>query len=504
MEKYLILNKNMPLTPLSVFDKNWNGQIIELSLDDAKRYVEEQNQKCGEDLFFYMEIKEWLKLRESPQVVEFQDKLHEEVAKLLDCPEINEISKRICEETDKNINGFMIPFEADNNEDYEKKLKDELDAFIREIDRPAFRKERSLVDDVKVICKKVIEAFDTAKIGDIKTAEKLIEEILEEYKKFPFAVSELDKSYAFRGIAPFDELKQSWVPKEEYENMMDGELNFFRARPVKESESIQEKEEINYLSYSKRGLAKDLRFSSEGKVCLYLGTTSYVCSKECRWNGEDNLYLASFKFNEKGNKLKILNLAVTQSLLNGTIPRPGDTPYYRELHNAMIRVFPLVIATMFTIRTPDEVREKTYGEEIKYEYLLSQVLMNVLQKENVKIDGVAYLSRQGKDDFQYPQMICLAVPINDISEDDEYGELINDFVMTPPVLYNGFSDDSTYERRSYINEKYPKYVDYSWEQEENFNAKVEYNGEIVFYEDIPYSKFDDYLVNQEHKKIVVS
>lgn len=67
-----------------------------------------------------MEIKEWLKLRESPQVVECQDKLHEKVAKLLDCPEINEISKRICEETDKNINGFMIPFEADNNEDYEK------------------------------------------------------------------------------------------------------------------------------------------------------------------------------------------------------------------------------------------------------------------------------------------------------------------------------------------------------------------------------------------------
>ncbi len=195
-------------------------------------------------------------------------------------------------------------------------------------------------------------------------------------------------------------------------------------------------------------------------------------------------------------------MVVTQSLLNGTIPMPGDTIYYRKLHNAMIRVFPLVIATMFTIKTSDEVRKKSYGEKNKYEYLLSQVLMNVLQK--VGIDGVAYLSRQGKDDFQYPQMICLAIPINDISEDDEYGELINFFVMTPPVLYNGFSGDSTYERRSYINEKYPNYVDYSWGQEENFNAKVEYNGEIVFYEDIPYSKFDDYLVNLEHKKFVVS
>ena len=497
MEKYMIFNRKMPFKPLSIIDNN--SRVIEAFLEDAKRYVEEQNQKCGEDLFYYMEIKEWLKLRESPQADEFQDKLHEEDAI---CPEIDEICKRLCEETDKNINGFMSPFEAYNNEEYEKKLKDELDDFIREIDRPAFRKEGSLVDDVKVICKKVMEAFDSAKVGDIKTAEKLIEEILEEYKSLSFAVTELDKSYAFRGVAPFDKLRQSRVPKEEYETMMDGELNFFRARPIKESESIQEKEEINYLSYSKRGLAKDLRFSSKGKVCLYLGTTSYVCSKECRWNGEDKLYLASFKFNEKGNKLKILNLVVTQSLLNATIPGPEGTPYYRELHNAMIRVFPLAIATMFTIKTSDEVRKKNYGEKNKYEYLLSQVLMNVLQK--VGIDGVAYLSRQSKDDFQYPQMICLAIPINNISEDDEYGELINDFVMTFPVLFNGFSDDSTYERRSYINEKYSKYEDYSWGQKENYNPKVDYNGELVFYEDIPYSKFDDYLVNQEHKKCVVS
>ena len=107
------------------------------------------------------------------------------------------------------------------------------------------------------------------------------------------------------------------------------------------------------------------------------------------------MYLSSFKFNEEGKKLKILNLVVTQSLLNGTIPRPMDNPYYVQLHNAMIRVFPLVIATMFTITSSDEERRKFDGENaIKAEYLLSQVIMNVLSKAG--IDGVAYLSRQGK------------------------------------------------------------------------------------------------------------
>ena len=51
-----------------------------------------------------------------------------------------------------------------------------------------------------------------------------------------FAITELDKSYAFRGVAPFDKLKQKWAPEEAYKTMMDGDLNFFRARIVKKSE----------------------------------------------------------------------------------------------------------------------------------------------------------------------------------------------------------------------------------------------------------------------------
>ena len=108
--------------------------------------------------------------------------------------------------------------------------------------------------------------------------------------------------------------------------------------------------------------------------------------------------------------------------MNGMIPRDENNMEEKKIHNAMIRVFPLVIATMFSIKTSDDERAKKYNETIKYEYLLSQVLMNVLQKEG--IDGVAYLSRQGNDDFQYPQMVCLAIPVTNINSEDEYGDLI--------------------------------------------------------------------------------
>ena len=211
------------------------------------------------------------------------EQMDREIEKISNSSVMTDIRKDIYEDTEKMINGFDISFKIKNNEDYEKELKNKLKAFVEEIDRKAFRRDGTLVDDVKSICKKVVRAFGAIKIGNTENAEKIVEEILEEYQKNPLAVSEVNKSYAFRGIAPFDQLRKACVPKENYEKMMTGELNFFRARVVDSTKKISCKNEINYLGYSKRDLAGDMRFSSKGKICLYLGSTSYVCSKECRW-----------------------------------------------------------------------------------------------------------------------------------------------------------------------------------------------------------------------------
>lgn len=485
------------MTPLTLYDKSGNYRVIEYSKEEAEQYVKKLNEKAGSDTFLCMSLNDWWSMMEKSGVM---DKMDEEIDKIVNTPEMEEIRKGIYGGIDKNINGFQIPFIADNNEDYEEKLKEKLSAFKKEINRPAFEKEGNLISDVNNICDKVIDAFEAAKSGKNDEAEKLVSEILQNYKQNPFAVSELDKSYAFRGLAPFEELRPSWGDKKHYEDMLNGDLSFFRARIVGTKEKIDEMEEINYLPYSKRLLSKDMRFSSKGKVCLYLGTTSYVCSEECRWNKKDNLYLSSFKFNEKGKKLKILNLVVLQALMNGMASRVDNNLVAKNIHNAMIQVFPLVIATMFTIKTSDKEREDKYHETIKYEYLLSQILMNVLHKEG--IDGVAYLSRQGKDDFQYPQMVCLAMPVTDINSDDEYGDLINCYEMTKPVLFNVFNDSMDIGKKSYINEKWPTHLKYEVceGEKENFNAKVDYEGEEVFYQDIPFSGMDNFLVSQEHMK----
>lgn len=496
MKKYYIFNKKDPTTPLSRVDNNYNSRVVEYSEEQARRYIAEKNKIYGKEQFYYMEREEWLRYRMSPECDEINDKIDKIVYEIVNTPQMKMIQQEISKMNDKNLRGFSKLYEAINNEDYEKKLKEELDSFVKKIDIPAFRKEGILVDDVKDVCKKTIEAFEMAKTGKSQEAERIVEDILKSYEKYPFAVSELDKSYAFRGAASVKELRQEWVSEAEYDNMMDGELSFFRARVIENGKKIKKREEMNYLPYSMRNLTKDMRFSSKGKVCLYLGTTSYVCSKECRWNEKDNLYLASFRFNEKGKKMKILNFIISQSLLNGMISSQNACFNNRELYNAILTVFPLAIATMFTIGTDDEERRKQ-GETFKAEYLLSQVLINALQK--TKIDGVAYLSRQSKDDFEYPQMVCLAIPIPDANEKNEYGELINDFVMTEPVLFNESIKDGRNGRKSYINEKFPPYLKKEWGKKDNFIAKIDNDGERKFYQETAFSRMDDYLVNQPHK-----
>jgi len=503
-DKYVIFCKCDPIRPISSIDGLINSHVMELSEDEAIKYVNEKNKQYGENFYWCEKIGDWLKRLQSPQMDKFyeeMDKLCDEIyEQLMGNHDIRNAIKKNCEERDKNINGFQIPFVADNNEDYEKKLKEKLSAFKKEINRPAFEKEGNLIADVRDICDKVINAFDAAKSDKNDEAEKIVAEILKNYKQYYFAVSELDRSYAFRGMAPFEELRPSWGNKKNYENMLSSDLNFFRARVVGAEEKICKIEEINYLPYSMRERSKDMRFSSKGKVCLYLGTTTYVCSKECRWNKRDNLYLSSFKFNESGKRLKILNLVVLQALMNGMIPRDENNMEEKKIHNAMIRVFPLVIATMFSIKTSDDERAKKYNETIKYEYLLSQVLMNVLQKEG--IDGVAYLSRQGNDDFQYPQMVCLAIPVTNINSEDEYGDLIKCYEITKPVLFSEFDENKHFEKKSYINEKWPTHLKYELceGERENYSAKVDYEEKEVFYQDTPFSRMDNYLVSQEHVK----
>lgn len=397
-------------------------------------------------------------------------------------------------------------YSARNNEDYFEKLKEKLKEHVKKVDKDVFKSEGNLISDVKSICDGIIEVLELSIAGlkdetkKVEAEDKLVD-LLKEYITNPFGMTELDRCYAFRGIAPFDKLHGSNENLEIYTKMMEGDLSFFRGRTVKKNDCdlVEDLKDIVSLPYSKRDLSGDMRFSSKGQICLYLGTTSYVCNRECKWDKDtQNLYISAFKFNDKGKKLNILNLAIWDDLIDfeGNYDKRRISEDSRKIQNLIIRVFPFVIATSYVIDNADEIRKKELGEKVKYEYLLSQALIRTAKR--IKIDGIAYLSGQTENPcISFPHEVNLAIPMHDIGEEKEYSDLYDCFEITKPVLVNDnkFELKSDESRHSYINSNYER-CDSS--ETINMYSNIIYEGKNVFYGDILFSQCDDWLVNQKY------
>lgn len=406
-----------------------------------------------------------------------------------------EKNNEIIEERSKYCNiikkYIRLPIEVENNNEYVNKLKDILKEYkenICEAEKP--KTEKGLIGEVTDICDFIISAlqdFESEKIEDI---DDKVEKILSHYIKNEFIVSELDNSYAFRGVSRFDNLKtEGGIHEKEYKNMSEKELSFFRARVVKKEENISNIKDIISLPFSKKNLSNDLRFSSKNEICLYLGVTSYVCSMECNYefekNTENKLYLSAFKFNSKGKKLKVLNLALPFLLINGLTEYYCENPEKKFLQNTLIKIMPLVISTSFTIKNEDKNRKK-------YEYLLSQSIIRVIKK--LKIDGVAYLSKRAENDSKLIYEANLAIPMIENKENKEYNNLYDCISCTKPVLVTEKIFNYEGKERSYVNECYS---DHESNEILDSNRQINCDGEIKFYKDTYYSNIDDYLVNQE-------
>lgn len=302
----------------------------------------------------------------------------------------------------------------------------------------AFVYQGDLLEKVDQISDAILDILNLLIANNQKIAESKIKELIEGFITDPFLVSDLDSSYSFRGLAPFIDF-QSEGYSEIYQKMKREELTFFRVRtPKKEDDNcnITKIEDILHLPFSKRNIARAERFSVDEVPCLYLGTTTYVCSKECNWNEDKYLYASIFVPNEYGKKLKIFNLTISQYLINGINPPNKKSIRRQQLQNSFIKIFPLVIATSFRVpRYEKEEQCIKERKEVKYEYLISQALMRVLKE--LRIDGIAYLSMKGKNGLQYPIGVNIAFPAFDISEDKEYSQICKGFEVSKPIKFSG-------------------------------------------------------------------
>lgn len=384
---------------------------------------------------------------------------------------------------DNNINGIKLPIYINTNEEYVTELQRIYEKYINELNRPAFAYENGLIAEIENSCHSLIDILNLLISGDVYSAEQKLKKMIEIFSADSFFVSELDKSYSFRGIAPFIGLQRDGHD-DIYEEMCKRELTFFRVRTKRESEKdeISELAHIVHLPYEMKEKASNMRFSRVGCPCLYLGTTTYVCCRECGWDvSNEEMFAAAFIPNSQGKKLKILNLTISQALINGIYQKSShNSEKGHKLQIMMLKVFPLVIATSFSI--------KDRHREIKYEYLISQALMRVINE--IGIDGIAYLSMKGKNEFQYPHGVNLALPALDISEEKQYSGICDMFNISSPVKYQHQANGV---KKSYINYIYKKVNKFGIE---NYMSKMDVDGKEIFYGDTEYGVFDNYLVSQ--------
>ena len=481
MDIYMIFREGI-MVPLSVFDGHYNSRVIELSKEEANKVVEQFNKKEGKKVYFSMSEQEWKDTCKTTRLQENTINAIDDVMKNFENDsELNKIREKIYSMKDNYINGIKLPVKVESNEEYISKSKQMLDHFAYQMDKPAFAMRKGLAESVKSICAILKNVLDLAEKGDDDSLDKIdkkLKSTIKEYFYDDFGVSELDKCYAFRGLAPFAELH---TPGKEdiYKKMNNRDFELFRARIPQKGETFTMLHEMVHRPYNSQSDYGNCRFSNRKYPCLYLGTTSYVCSRECRWDEEkQGLYVSCFKPNKEGKKLKILNLVCTQGLINGLAS-------YRDLQDKMLKVFPLVIVTSFSINN---------SSKKKLEYSISQSLMRIIINDT-DIQGVAYLSCQGDDELQYPHGVNLAIPVYDICEKKKYSKLCDYFTMTYPVDFSKLVEGNlTCEKTSYINEIYKEKYEAGFD---DILSTVEYNGKKVFYGKTKFSAWDNYLANSK-------
>lgn len=388
-----------------------------------------------------------------------------------------------------------VNIEADN--EYYIVLKEKLNRYVTDIENINRISENS-IEKTKQNVKSIIESVELYYNADISGAKDKIQGILKNYMEEKFIVSELDKSYAFRELAPFidsliDDSLDIYI--DNYRRMNSGELSFFKARI---GDSKFKKEDMLHIPFSKRELVSTQRFSIPGVPCLYLGSTSYVCWLEMNKPQDSFFNVSSYRLPKE---LKILNLVIDQTLINNQVKMIDNISQSKkdiniELLQKIIEIFPLVYATSFSINNKDR--------SFKSEYIISQLIMQCLSELN--IDGVAYVSKKVNDSYiAFPQCINLAIPAKANkkfifeNKSDYYGDICRDIELTDPVNLSEFTKMGGNNTFTF----YDTYINILYNLDGTCWSKVNLGGQYIDYKWTEFSKFDRYIYNLKHENVKI-
>ncbi|MGN1303904.1 MAG: hypothetical protein ACI4YB_02600 [Oscillospiraceae bacterium] len=386
--------------------------------------------------------------------------------------------------SDFGLNGFNLPVILKKDFEYYVQLCDYLDKYnstIQRFDILPPETKRSTSENCDFI-KQSIKNYYNARIID---AHKNISNILGKYiTDYPFLVSPLNESYAFRGCAP-EKLRNSVYKetnKANYEEMMEMELNFYRART---SQNPLECKDMLHIPFNLRGKISTQRFSIPGVPCFYFSTTSLGAWLELGMPEATKFQVSEYTL---PSDITVLNLCFQQHLINGKSSFINTNGELSDFLSS-VEIFPLIIATSFKIEEENR--------NFKSEYIVSQLIMQVAN--SIGIDAVAYLSKRINDLSAYPQCVNLAIliPQKDIDSEELYWEYAHQIALTAPICFADFIEGSdvksTFKPTTLINKTY---------QKPNISDRISIFGQSINYTDTMFSRFDEYLHKLEKRLVL--
>lgn len=393
--------------------------------------------------------------------------------------EIKDIIKTDCDMKDRNLKSGSSTTHCESDKTIGTDLCSQLKKYEDEIkENLAFKYDDKLLGEIRDNIKCIKSAWKNYQEGNIEDATKQIEKIIENYKDDDFFVSELKITYGIKQVAGYGELKDE---NPDYSEMEQHTITLYRGRISEEK--LTDRKQMLHRPYKSDEKILRQRFTCEGMPALYLATTSYTCWLELG-QPKENFYVSAFEPDGNGEKLKILNLAITQDLANGICMYGDNSDRRQEIERKIRSLMPLVYATSY--KTQEQ-------KEDKKEYIIPELVMRSLKK--YKIDGIAYLSKHLDHDLQMQIGVNIVLPIDcDKNLSQGYGELTKYFKLTKPKLYeeNMVDQYKKYNGSSLV-------YDTNIKKEEDDQVTINSKDHCKKYINTTFAKFDNYLVNQELK-----
>ena len=156
----------------------------------------------------------------------------------------------------------------------------------------------------------------------------------------------------------------------------------FKIRPS--DDPLNEPQDLFHIPFESRSIIKPYRYSISNSPCLYLGGSSYVCWEECVRPKTKRINLSAFKVNKK---LSVLNFGFRPAFIAAGLQNETDSSFKHWLQSfgpAEILIFTLLLGCSVKVFDSKLINRP--------EYILPQLLLQWVQKNDSGFDGIRFFS----------------------------------------------------------------------------------------------------------------